>query len=122
MHPAAGAGGSPVGVTAADYGAQREHELSLPRSRDERGWYELRRRSDVEIATGAPTVVTGVASGVTDVSATLNGSVNPNGGSVSSCEVEYGTSPTLVGAAKASCGSPGSGSSPVAVSASGHRP
>ena len=63
-------------------------------------------------------MVTGVASGVTDVSATLNGSVNPNGGSVSSCEVEYGTSPTLVGAAKASCGSPGSGSSPVAVSAS----
>ena len=63
-------------------------------------------------------MVTGVASGVTDVSATLNGMGEPNGGSVSSCEVEYGTSPTLVGAAKASCGSPGSGSSPVAVSAS----
>ena len=66
----------------------------------------------------APAVVTGSASGVTDTSATLNGTVNPNGGTVSSCEVEYGTSATLVGAAKVSCGSPGSGSSPVAVSAS----
>ena len=66
----------------------------------------------------APTVVTGSASAVTDTSATLNGTVNPNGGTVSSCEVEYGASPTLAGAMKVSCGSPGSGSSPVAVSAS----
>ena len=62
-------------------------------------------------------MVTGAASAVTDSSATLNGMVNPNGATVSSCEVEYGTSPTLTGAAKASCGSPGSGSSPVPVSA-----
>ncbi len=65
-----------------------------------------------------PIVVTGSASSITQTSGTLNGTVNPNGGNVSSCDVEYNESPTSVGASTKSCGSPGSGSSPEPVSVS----
>ena len=65
-----------------------------------------------------PTVETKAASLVTSGSASLNGTVNPNGGNVTSCEIEYGTSSTLASATKVSCGSPGSGSSPVPGSVS----
>jgi hypothetical protein len=66
----------------------------------------------------APTVETQAASSLTQTAVTLNGTVNPGGEEVTKCEFEYGTSPTLAGAAKASCSSlPGSGESPVAVSA-----
>ena len=64
-----------------------------------------------------PAVLTGAASAVTQTSATLPGSVNPNGQEVTECRVEYGT--TNGYGSIASCASlPGSGSSPVAVSAS----
>ncbi len=64
-----------------------------------------------------PTVLTGSASSVTSSSATLNGTVNPNDANVTACEIEYATSPTLAGETTASCGSPGAGTSAVAVSA-----
>jgi len=64
-----------------------------------------------------PTVVTGSASALTQTSATLNATVNPNGGEVKACSFEYGTTTSY--GSSASCSSlPGSGSSPVAVSAS----
>ncbi len=68
----------------------------------------------------APTVVTGSASQVTQTSATLNGTVNPNGSNVTSCEIEYSTSPTLTGSTVLPCSLPwpGSGNTAVAVSAS----
>jgi len=63
-----------------------------------------------------PTVVTKAASSITQTTATLNATVNPNGGSVSSCELEYG--PTESYGSSAACSpSPGAGSSPVGVSA-----
>jgi alpha-tubulin suppressor-like RCC1 family protein len=63
-----------------------------------------------------PTVTTGAASSVTQTAATVNASVNPNGGEVSECKLEYGTSPSY--ASSVACSSlPGSGTSPVAVSA-----
>jgi hypothetical protein len=65
---------------------------------------------------GAPTVVTGAASTVAQTTATLNGTVNPNGGTVSGCELEYGTS-TLYGASVPCASLPGSGGAAVAVSA-----
>jgi DNA-binding beta-propeller fold protein YncE len=65
----------------------------------------------------APTVVTGAASGVAQTSAVLNASVNPNGGTVSVCTLEYGTT-TAYGSSAACVPSPGSGESTVAVSAS----
>jgi hypothetical protein len=64
----------------------------------------------------APTVVTGAASMVLRATATLNGSVNPNGEQVTGCVFEYGT--TVSYGSSAPCSpSPGSGESAVAVSA-----
>ena len=60
--------------------------------------------------------MTTAASAVTQTTATLNATVNPNGGEVTKCEFEYGT--TNAYGSTASCASlPGSGTSPVAVSA-----
>ena len=63
----------------------------------------------------APTVVTTAASSVGGTDATLNGSVNPEGATVSECRFEYG--PTETYGAAAPCGqSPGPLTSPVAIS------
>ncbi len=65
----------------------------------------------------SPTVVTKAASSVTQTSATLNATVNPNGAPVNECKLEYG--PTVsYGKSQPCSSSPGSGGSPVAVSAS----
>lgn len=64
----------------------------------------------------APTVVTEPASGVTSKAATLNATVNPEGSQVTACAFEYGTT-TSYGAAAPCASLPGSGTSPVAVSA-----
>ena len=63
-----------------------------------------------------PTVVTKPASSITQTTATLNATVNPNSGEVSKCEFEYGTS-NAYGSTAACSVLPGSGSSPVAVTA-----
>jgi hypothetical protein len=68
------------------------------------------------LKVAAPSVETKAASAVGETSATLNASINPRGGALSVCTFEYGTS-TKYGSS-ASCKTlPGSGSSPVAVSA-----
>jgi hypothetical protein len=64
----------------------------------------------------SPTVVTGTASSITHTSARLNATVNPNGGTVSDCHFEYGTS-TLYGSTVPCESLPGSGHGPVIVSA-----
>jgi hypothetical protein len=64
----------------------------------------------------APTVETKPASAVTQTTATLNGTVNPNGGAVSECTFDYGTT-TAYGKTAPCSALPGSGTSPVAVSA-----
>jgi phosphodiesterase/alkaline phosphatase D-like protein len=62
-------------------------------------------------------ITTAGATAITQTAATLAGTVNPNSGNVTACKIEYGTS-TGYGS-QAGCASlPGSGSSPVAVSAS----
>src|SRR5438105_4920970 len=72
--------------------------------------------ADQMFTTTAPIVVTGAASSVTQTSATVNATVNPNGVLVSACRFEYG--PTIAYGQSAPCAqSPGSGTSPVAVSA-----
>lgn len=69
------------------------------------------------IEAAKPAVVTGVASGVGQTSATLNGTVNPDGAAVTSCTFQYGT--TLSYGASVPCSAlPGSGRGPVAVAAS----
>ena len=68
------------------------------------------------VLPSAPTVVTKPASSSPRPRPTLNATVNPNGGEVSKCEFEYGT--TISYGSTAPCSSlPGSGTSPVAVSA-----
>jgi IPT/TIG domain-containing protein/FG-GAP repeat protein len=64
----------------------------------------------------APTVVTAAASSLTRSSATLRASVNPNGGRVSACQFEYGSS-TAYGSSVPCSALPQAGTSPVAVSA-----
>jgi hypothetical protein len=64
-----------------------------------------------------PVVVTAAASSTTQTSATLNGTVNPSGGTVSACHFEYGTS-TSYGTSIPCSSLPGSGTGAVAVSAS----
>jgi YVTN family beta-propeller protein len=64
----------------------------------------------------APAVLTGGASSIAQTSATLNATVNPNGATVSQCKFEYGAT-TLYGNSVACSSSPGSGTSPVSVSA-----
>lgn len=67
------------------------------------------------VSAPAPTVTTTAATLVAQTTATLNGTVNPNGSMVSACTFEYGTSTSY--GKSVSCGSPGAGSSPVLVSA-----
>ena len=66
-------------------------------------------------AQNPPAATTGSASGVAQTSATVSGTVNPNG-AVTTCTFEYGTS-TSYGSSVACGSSPGSGTSGVAVSA-----
>ncbi len=64
-----------------------------------------------------PAAVTGAASSLAAHSATLNGSVNPNGAPVSECYFEYGVSPFYGNSAPCTA-LPGAGTSPVAASTS----
>jgi hypothetical protein len=112
-----GGGTSPVGVSAAVGG------LSANTT------YFYRLVASNEGGTGAggiqafatlperPVVVTEAASAVSQSEATLNASVDPEGGTLSSCELEYGPSPAL-GSSVPCSPSPGAASEPVAVSAS----
>ena len=63
-----------------------------------------------------PTVVTSPATAVSQTAATLNGTVNPNGTTISSCQFQWGTS-TDYGNTASCTPTLGSGTSPVAVSA-----
>lgn len=64
----------------------------------------------------APAVVTGSASGVTSTSATLNGTVNPEG-ATTTYQFQYGTSTSYGSVAPAAPASAGSGSSAIGESA-----
>ncbi len=67
------------------------------------------------VSDSPPTVATDAASSISQTSATLNATVNPNGVAVSECKLEYGT--TVAYGHPESCSAlPGSGNSPVAVS------
>jgi phosphodiesterase/alkaline phosphatase D-like protein len=64
-----------------------------------------------------PAAVTGAATRVGELSAQLNATVNPEGDNVTACHFEYGTSESY-GASVPCASLPGSGTSPVPVSAS----
>jgi hypothetical protein len=69
------------------------------------------------VPLGLPVVVTGAASSVTDVAATLNATVHPEGGEVTGCEFQYGRT-SAYGSSVPCSSPPGSGESAVEVSAS----
>ena len=80
-------------------------------------WESGQEGTEFEIAaTGAPTVEAKAATEVGATTATLNGTVNPNGTETKKCFFEYGE--TLPSGKEAPCSpSPGKGSAAVAVSA-----
>jgi phosphodiesterase/alkaline phosphatase D-like protein len=71
------------------------------------------------LAAGAPvpTVTTTAASTITKSTAALHGTVNPNGGTVTTCRFDYGPTPSYGLSVACSVPPPASTTSPVAVSA-----
>ena len=112
-----GSGTSPVAVSASVTGLTANTTYHFRISATNAGGTSKGSDETFKTLPNAPTVVTGAASAVTQTSATLNATVNPNGGEVSECKFEYGTT-TAYGSSAPCTPSPGSGTSPVAVSAS----
>jgi hypothetical protein len=71
----------------------------------------------IKITPPKPTAVTGEASPVANTTATLKGTVNPNGEDVTSCKFEYGTNNKYGSTAACAPSSLGTGKAPVAVTA-----
>jgi hypothetical protein len=76
------------------------------------------------VAAGAPTVITGVAGGdeSTSTTAVLGGQVNPNGGTLTDCRFEYGTTTGYASSVPCSTTPSGSALVPVAANVSGLSP
>ncbi len=115
-----GSGSSPVSVSAAVSGLSANTTYHFRISATNAGGTS--RGSDETFKTTAPSATapapeTKASSSITQTSASLNASVNPDGATVSKCEFEYGTT-TAYGSSTACSSLPGSGSSPVAVSVS----
>ncbi len=111
-----GSGNSPVAVSAGIEGLAPNTTYHFRIVATNPGGTSKGEDQTFETLPNAPTVVTGAASSLTQTSATLNATVNPNGGVVSDCKLEYGTSASY-GSSVSCTPSPGSGTSPVAVSA-----
>jgi len=112
-----GAGESPVGVSASVTGltANTTYYFRISATNGV-GPSAGTEESFTTLPANVPAVVTGAASNVTQNEATLNATVNPEGSQVTSCEFEYGETPSY--GKTATCSSlPGSGTSAVAVSA-----
>ena len=116
-NPAPGSGTSPVTVSGLVSGFAPNTTWHFRISATNAGGTST--GGDVTFTTlpDPPTVETKVASAVTETSATLSASVNPNAGQVSDCHFEYGTT-TSYGSSAPCTPSPGSGISPVEVSGS----
>jgi hypothetical protein len=115
--PAPGSGSNPVAVSASLTGLSGNTTYHFRVSATNPGGTSKGSDQAFKTLANGPAVVTGSASAVTTNSATLNATVNPNGGTVSDCHFEYG--PTETYGSSAPCvPAPGSGSNPVAVSAS----
>ena len=115
--PSPGAGASPVAVSAQVHGLSVNTPYYFRIVATNPGG-ESKDTLGQKFTTlpNPPVVVTAVASSPTQTSATLNGTVNPNGGTVSDCRFEYGAS-TSYGSSVSCLSLPGSGEGPVAVSA-----
>jgi phosphodiesterase/alkaline phosphatase D-like protein len=111
-----GSGASPAGVSASVTGLGANTTYHFRIVATNAGGTSTGGDQTFETLPDAPTVVTGAASSLTQTSATLNATVNPNGGEVTNCEFDYGTSGAYGKSAPCSP-LPGFGTSAVAVSA-----
>jgi hypothetical protein len=112
--PAPGSGTSAVAVSAAISGLAQNttyHFRIFTKNANGES-----KGADRTFTTTVPIVVTEPATAVTQTSATVNATVNPNGIPVSECRFEYGPS-TVYGSSAPCAQSLGSGTSPVPVSA-----
>src|SRR5437588_8543305 len=116
MPPAPGSGTSSVAVSAAISGLTADTTYHFRISATNAGGTSTGADETLKTLPDAPTVKTEAATLVTQTTATLNASVNPNGSEVSECKFEYGTT-TSYGSSAACTPAPGSGTSNVAVSA-----
>ena len=114
--PPPGSGSSPVAVAAAITGLSANTSYHFRIVATNAGATSYGPDLSLTTVPNPPAVQTGVASSLTQTSATLNATVNPNGATVSDCHFEYGTS-ELYGSSAPCSPPPGSGSSPVAVAA-----
>jgi subtilase family serine protease len=113
-----GSGASPVAVSAKIAGLTPNTEYHFRvLTKSSGGTVEGPDVTFKTLKVAVPSVETKAATAVGETSATLNASVNPRGEALSTCTFEYGTS-TKYGSSVACSALPGSGSSPVAVSAS----
>jgi phosphodiesterase/alkaline phosphatase D-like protein len=111
--PVAAATGSTYAVEPADEGHRLTCDVTASNSE---GSTEAESSNGIAVTPPQPTVATGLSSSLGQASAVLNGTVNPNGVNVAACKFEYGTS-TAYGASAPCSPAPGSGTTPVAVSA-----
>jgi phosphodiesterase/alkaline phosphatase D-like protein len=111
-----GSGNSPVAVSAPVTGLAANTPYHFRISATNGSGTNKGNDETLKTLPNPPAVVTKAATLITQGSATLNATVNPNGANVTECKFEYG--PTETYGSTASCSSlPGSGNSPVAVSA-----
>ena len=112
-----GAGTSPIAVSAAVTSLTANTTYHFRITATNAGGTSKGSDETFTTLPNPPTVVTKAASLVAQSSVTLNASVNPNGGEVSECKLEYGTTEGY--GSNVPCASlPGSGTSPASVSAS----
>ena len=118
--PSPGSGEAPVAVSAVAHGLEANTAYHFRIVARNAGGTSYGLDRTFKTLPDAPAVVTGSASLLTQTSATLTGSVNPNAGDVSSCVLEYGTSTSFYTSSVPCSPPPGSGEGPVAVSAVAH--
>jgi hypothetical protein len=114
--PAPGSGTSPVAVSASVTGLSENTTYHFRVRAANAGGTSNGGDQTFKTLQTSPTAVTNAASAVTQSTARLNATVNPNGVQVSECKFEYGTSVSY-GTSVACVPAPGSGTSPVEVSA-----
>ena len=112
-----GSGSSPVAVSAKVAGLTPNTEYHFRVvTKSSGGTVEGVDVTFKTLKVAAPSVETKAATGVGETSATLNASVNPRGEALNACTFEYGTTASY-GSSVPCSALPGSGSSPVPVSA-----
>jgi len=110
-----GSGSGPVAVSESITGLSADTTYHFRISATNAGGTSKGSDETFRTLPNAPAVVTGTATALTQTTATLNATVDPDGGEVSECELEYGTTASY--GSSAPCTSlPGSGTSPVVVS------